>query len=276
MTEESLLVTIRARATIEDARKTIRLAEFRCIPSDRLIERVHELVSDTQASDVVYSISERDLTVEQIHALAKALRSALQEVDRRQGIDRGRLDRQIGRLLNVLPADLSRPIAIECISHTRKSRRTAGLRCLSVDIMDEDIFRHFIDSFDKTGDKRIIKALLSHPIRLECINPTRLLTIFEDDEYWQARAIEAILRADRNVGLRLALAHPVAFVWAAGRLGDTKLLPAISHCLEASNDKLRIFGIVAWAYGKLRASTELRALRNSLKELEQRYSLESE
>ena len=274
-TDQALQDKIRAKTTIREVRHTIKRVQFRCIPFDRLIERVYQLVSDTEVYDVVCAIIEKDLTQEQIHALAKALRSLLQQIDRTQGIDRGRLDRQIGRLLPILPAELSQPIAIGCISHLRKSRRTAGLRCLNIDTMDECTFRYFIDSFDKTGDDRILKALLNHPIRPECIDPTRLLTIFENEEYWQTRVIEAALRADRSTGLSLAETHPAAFVWAAGRLGDTELLPAISHCLEAANDKLRIIGVVAWAYGKLGASTELRALHPMLEELEQRYDLNS-
>lgn len=273
--DQAVLNRIRATTVIRDAREAMKRAQLRCIPFDQLLERIYQLVSDADAYDVVYAILEHDLNKEQHHALAKALSCLLPKIDRTRGIDRGRLDRQVGRLLPILPTELSHPIAIECISHVRKSRRTAGLKCLNIDTMDEHTFRYFIDCFDKTRDDRILKALLKHPIRLECINPTRLLKTFNGDDYWQARVIEATLRADFSVGLSLAETHPFAFVWAAGRLGNTELLPTISHCLDAVEDKLPIIGIVTWAYGKLGAVTELIALHPILEELEQQYDLTS-
>ena len=267
---------IRAIGVIDDARRTIKMAELRCIPFDRLIERLYELASDSQSSDIVYAIEESDRTKEQNHTLAIALRVVLRKVDRTQGIDRGRMDRQIGRLLRILPTDLSEPIAVECVSHKRKSRRTAGLKCLNFDSMDEDTFRYFINCFDKTGDDRILKVLLKHPIWPSCVEPTRLLAAFEKDQYWQMRVVEATLRKDQEIGLSLAATHPAEFVWAAGRIRDTTLLPAISHCFEAANDKLGLVGIVAWAYARLEAYAELRALHSVLAELEQQYDLDSE
>ena len=53
---------IRAIGVIDDARRTIKMAELRCIPFDRLIERLYELASDSQSSDIVYAIEESDRT----------------------------------------------------------------------------------------------------------------------------------------------------------------------------------------------------------------------
>ena len=265
-----------ARLAIADARRAFELAEFRCISVDRLIERVVGLVSEKQSSEIVYAIEERSLTDEQDSSLVLALQALLLTVDSARGIDKGRFDRRIGRLLCVLPTELSQPIAVDCISHRRKSRRTAGLKCLSVDCMDEATCRTLVGCFIRIGDERILKALLSQPLRLGCISPTRMMASFEDDEYWQMRVVEATLRADRTVGADYSATHPHAFVWAAGRLGDTELIPAVSRCLEGADNRWRLVGIVAWAYGKLQASSELRALRCVLDDLERLYDAKPE
>ena len=187
-----------------------------------------------------------------------------------------RMDRRIGRLLRVLPPDLGQPIALECVSHKRKSRRTAGLKGLKLHAVDEVVTRFMMNCFDRTNDERIIKVLLQHPLRIRLVDPARLLRIFHNDEYWQMRTIEAALRTDKNAGSRFSKTHPAQFIWAAGRVGDQKLIPEILDCFESENDKLSIIGIVSWAYGKLRAHSELEAIVPLLNEFEQQYKLRSE
>ena len=236
--DQKLWGQINAHMAIEDARRTINMAKFRCVPFDQLIDNLYDLISDRESPAAIHAISEIDRTREQNQALALALHELLQKVDCTKGINKERLDRQLGRLLRVLPTDLSQPIALECISHSRKSRRTAGLKCLSLNALDDETSRYLVDCFDRTCDNRIVKALLKHPLQLSFIEPTRLIDVFESDQYWQMRVVEATLRADPTIGLSFADSHPAAFVWAAGRLGDAQLLPAITHCFDVTNDKL--------------------------------------
>ena len=181
------------------------------------------------------------------------------------------MDRRIGRLLYILPPDLSRPIALECITHKRKSRRTTGLKGLKLDSIDEVTSRHLIDCFDKTNDVRILKTLLEHPLRLNSVAPSRLFATFEKDEYWRMRVIEASLRADRKVGLMFAATCLVSFIWAAGRIGDAKLIPEIASCFDAARNKVELISIVSWAYGKLGANVELSVMCSLLEKFERQY-----
>ena len=269
--DQTLVDQFRTNTAIEELRRTIELAQIRSLPFEQLIERACRLVEDVQSSEIVYVIEESDRTRDQNCVLAGAIRDLLGRVDSTPRINKGRLDRQIGRLLRSLPTDLSQPIAVQCISHLRKSRRTIGLKCLDVQSVDRNTYRYLIACFDGTSDERILKILLNRPIQLNHVEPARLFAIFENDEYWQMRVMEATLRSDQALGVRLSATHPYAFVWAAGRIGDQELLPSIRACFEAATDKLRLAGIVAWACGKLAAQTDLEALRSVLEELEQLY-----
>ena len=184
-------------------------------------------------------------TSDQNQSLATALRELTRIVDDTKGINKERMDRRIGRLLKILPPDLSQPIALECISHKRKSCRTAGLKGLKLETLDETTSRYLIDCFDSSNDVRILKALLRYPIILDSVEPTRLIALFQDDDYWQMRVVDATLRADKNVGLHFAQTLPASFVWAAGRIGDRTLLSAVSNCFDVANDKLHLIGIVS-------------------------------
>ena len=198
-----------------------------------------------------------------------------QVIDGTKSIDKARLDRQIGRLLWTVPRDLSQRIALGFLSHQRKSRRTAGLKCLDIDAMDGETSQYRMKCLDRTGDDRIVKALLQHPLRLNCIEPSSLLALFEGEAYWQMRVLEATIRTDRDIGISLAKAYPLAFIHAAGRVGDSRLLSALSKCFDVAEDKLALVGIVAWAYGKLGVHSEIIALGCVLEEFADGHGLNS-
>lgn len=276
MDNNALREQFRAEMAIHDARRTINLALVRCIPFDSLVERLRQLPTDSLSSEIVYALEECERTSDQNQSLATALRELTRIVDDTKGINKERMDRRIGRLLKILPPDLSQPIALECISHKRKSCRTAGLKGLKLETLDETTSRYLIDCFDSSNDVRILKALLRYPIILDSVEPTRLIALFQDDDYWQMRVVEATLRADKNVGLHFAQTLPASFVWAAGRIGDRTLLSAVSNCFDVANDKLHLIGIVSWAYGKLGAYTELNAMCSTLEAFEEKHGLRSE
>ena len=265
-----------AVTTIRNARRTINLAEVRCVPYHRLIERLKKLPTDSQPSEIVFAIEERDRTNEQNCVLAAAIRELIRIVDCTRGIDRSRWDRSIGRLLRSLPQDLSQSIAVECISHKRKSRRRAGLMSLNIDSDNIEVARHCIECYYSTDDKSILKALLNHPVCLPTVGLRHVLAVFENDEYWQMRVIEAALRTNQSTGIRFSESHPRLFIWAAGRTGSAKLVPEIIRCFETAGNKIDLIGIVAWAYGKFGAYAELRALSSLLKEFEELYEMSSE
>ena len=256
-----------ATRAILDARRAIELAEIRCVSVDGLIERVSGLASDPRSAEIVLALEEATLSEEQGSVLGAAVKSLLDIIDTTRGIDRGCLDRRVGRLLFVLPDELAVPIALACVAHRRKSRRVAGLKRLG-DSVDRQAYSHLVDCFDATGDARIAKAILRYPLQADCIGLGRLMDAVGDDEYWQMRVVEAALRGDRAAGLEFVDTFPHAFAWAAGRVGDPELLGTVSQCLEVAEERLAVVGIVAWAYGKLGAASELNELQSALHRLE--------
>ena len=158
-------VEIQVASAIDHARETLRWAEVRCVPTSCLIERVGGLLSESDPSEVVSALEKRDLSDEQKRSLGAWIGRLLREVDSARRIDEGAYDHRIGRLLRMLPDELSRPVAADCVAHRRKSRRTAGLRCLRLASGDSDLYDHLARCFERTGDVRILRALLSQPVR---------------------------------------------------------------------------------------------------------------
>lgn len=273
MTNDALIAKARANLAIEDARRTIALARVRCLPFARLVDRLRGVLDDEQSSEIVYAVIEARRSKKQNQALAAVLFELLATADRTPGRRREWLDRQIGRILATLPPEQSQPIAHETLSHRRKARRSIGFRSLSVDTVDDKLSLFFLKRFDETGDERFLKVLLRNPLRVTCVDPRRLIDAFEEDKYWQMRVVEATLREDRAAGLSLGASHPASFIWAAGRLGDPRLLPVISNCFETANNKVSIVGIVAWAFGKLGAYDQLEALTPVLDELSREFAI---
>jgi hypothetical protein len=269
----SLIEKLRANQCIADARRTIVLGRLRCLSFDTLLHRLRNVLTNEEAYDIIYAVIERPRSEEEDRALAAALVDLLATADRTPARRREWLDRQIGRILSTLPRELSQPIAREFLLDRRKSRRTIGFHCLSLDSIDDELSILFLRGFDETGDDRFLKALLRQPLRLNCVDPRRLIDAFNGDDYWVMRVVEATLREDRTAGLSLAAAFPASFVWAVGRLGDPDLLPEISRCFKTANDKLNLVGIVAWAYGKLGAYDQLEDLSCLLDELAKEYEI---
>ncbi len=264
---KSDLERIRANWVVEEVRRTISLATVRCLPFDGLIARLKEVLTDSQASEVILAVMEAPRSHEQDVHLAAAVRELIETAGKAHSKDRDWLDRQIGRILPSLPPELSLPLARELLSDYRKGRRTAGFRALRQIKLNDEMYAFVLRRLGETGDDRFAKTLLSYPLQPELVDPEVLLRAFADDQYWRMRVIEAVLRIECARGVPLARSWPVEFVWAAGRIGDERLLPEISRCLDLSNDKLALLGIVAWAYGKLRAYEDLIALQPLLDEL---------
>jgi hypothetical protein len=256
-----------AGLAVTNARRTVALAKIRCLPFDILLTRLRSILDDQSAEEVHIAICEHPHDHAQHCQLADVVRDLASKDNYVPPGKRAWLDRRLRYLIRTLPSALARPIAMEFLEHPRKSRREAGFQCIEIDAFDDDTTRHFLSRFEETGDHRFLKALLRHPLRLSAVNPALLIERFDDD-YWQMRVAEATLRTDFDAGIALATTHPRPFIWASGRLGDQRLLPFVSECLRVSNDKARLVGITAWAFGKLKAHDQLLQLEPLLDELE--------
>lgn len=272
--ETYLLPKISAIQPMEDARRTIELARIRCLRFPQLVQRLRKLPSDDQASEIVLAIIEAQRNGQEDRQLVAVLHDLLLLGDRIPSQRREWLERQVGRILKTLPPRHSWPLVRECLLHRRKSRRTAGFRALSLDRIDEDISQFLLERFKATGDDRFLKVLLNHPLQLGSVDPRILLDAFDGDGYWMMRTIEAVLRSDLDTGESYAATHRAEFIWAAGRIGDERLVSKIADCLEAANDKLPLVAVVAWAFGRLNALEHLQAMQTMLDELARQHAIE--
>lgn len=253
--------------SIHMARKTILLSKYRCKSANDLIVLVRNLIRVDDSHLVVMALEEKNLSCKEQSALVEALSLLICDVDLTPHINKGTYDRRVGRLLRLLPLKLTRGIVVGCVAHRRKSMRSAGLKSLNVTHLDKELYGHLVICYENTGDLRIVKALLRQPLCPDYLIVEQLLGLFSDDDYWQMRVFEASLRARNNLERQYVVSHPYAFVWAAGRYGDRELIPEVSRCLERVNEKWRIVGIVAWAFGKLGATTELSRLSVEINEM---------
>jgi hypothetical protein len=211
---------------------------------------------------------ERSRDENQDRALANTLCDLCVQADTVPGKQKAWLERQIGRLLETLPSELSRPIVLALLSHRRKSRQAIGLKCLSMCPIDDEAAKLILNRFRDTQNIAFLKCLLRQPAQLSVVDPYDLIGAF-DDSYWKMRVVEATLKSDFKVGERFAVTHPIQFVWAVGRLNYTHAIPIISECMRVANDKVELVGIVAWAFGKLGAFEQLIELAPMLDQLDE-------
>ena len=245
-------------------RETLALSRARCKSVSSLIDQVKNLVNECDPLLVVMALEEKDISNQQRRSLAKAIQILIRDVDLTPHINKAAFDRRVARLLRILPIELSGRMVVNCVSHHRKSMRSAGLKSLYVNSLDENLYGHLVKCFENTGDLWIVKALLRHPLRLDYMSPDQALELFSDDNYWQMRVIEACLKAEQEMALPYVVSHAYAFAWAAGRYGDKKLVPQVLQCLDSVSDRSTLMGIVIWALGKLSASAELLLIEKEL------------
>jgi hypothetical protein len=255
--EDSILESLAKMQAINDARRTISLAKTRCLPWSALLERLRECRGED--SELVYVVIESSRTSEEDCALTETLREILESTES-PGPDRDRVERGVARMLRIVRPDISKALAMECLQHRRKSRRTIGFRAAANFEIDSDLTRFCLIRFSETSDDRFLKLLLNKPLHLEQVDPHQLIKEFADDEYWKMRVIESTLRADKQVGLRLSNSFPKPFIWAAGRLGLSGFIPEIKSLLASSNEAHLLLGIVAWAFGRFGVLSELEDL----------------
>jgi hypothetical protein len=263
-----------ANMVIADARSTISLAKIRCLPFDELLTRLRNIFTDTSADEVILTICEVSRDSRQDRQLASAVRQLAAKADTLNSREKARYDRRLKSLLATLPLAVARPIAMDFLDHPRKSRREAGFERLELDTIDDQATINFVSRYMATGDHRFLQALLRHPLRLETVDPSFLVLQFAGDEYWQMRVVESTLRTAFSAGVAFSKTHPRLFIWASGRLKDERLLPLIRESFRTSNDKVALLGIVAWAFGKLKAYDELTKLEPFLSELEEQNRID--
>jgi hypothetical protein len=113
-----------------------------------------------------------------------------------------------------------------------------------------------VDIFDQRKDQEALQLIARNPPLVIELDPDFLLSNLSD-QYWRARAIEALLRGDRDAGLRVADEYPIEFAHAVGRLRDRSLLKPLSALFEHNATSISFLSIYSYALGRMGALAEL-------------------
>ena len=259
---------------IEEAKRAVKLALVRTLSFQDLLRRYQEILTDDSPSEVIYAIQEKLVDAEMAEALAKAIRGHMTVAASASGKDRQRIDRYAALLIPVLPVEVRLPLLSEYLEDRRKTRREIGFRALKNSEIEPQLASYLRSRFFTTADTRFLKFALKVETPLTAAEADRMISAFgqEGDEYWCVRVIQSQLNVNRELALGFAGAHPKEFIWACGRSGNSSWIESIRQIIQAANDKVPLLGIAVWAFGKLGALEELKAMEAIISELESNVS----
>jgi hypothetical protein len=78
------------------------------------------------------------------------------------------------------------------------------------------------------------------------------------------RIIEGLILSDLQLAVSIAGRYPIQFVHAAGRIGNSSLLPYIKKLAKDNMDDLEFVDLYIWALGKLKARKNIVELAEKL------------
>ena len=252
--------------TIRDIQRTIALARARSTPISTLIARVRRLWEDPEAWEVVLALTEKELSPPDGERLADAIVSLAEAADGLPSRDKARIDRQLTRLLRVLPTEDAARVAQPMLDHPRKARRTVAYETLRRTSISPDAVHLFVERFERTVDERLLELVARTPAVAPIVGGRTLLAGLTDP-YWRARVIEVLLEHDAPAALDLAEEFAFEFAWAVGRAESTDHLPTLKRLSAERDDDIEFMSIYAWALGRLGASRELDTVEESLDQL---------
>jgi len=261
-----------AELSIAKSHWTLIRAQIRCLSFDAKLRRLRNGLSEQHFQEIAHVIDESPLSDRQNEKLALVVGMLAKEADSLPSRERAQLDRRIGRLLRALPVKFAEPTIRSFLSDQLKHRREIGLRRIRSEPISSDFVELLWNRYRDTGDRDLLKPILSHPIPIGVLDPQKLIDSFEDD-YWRMRVIEATLKADCTQAKQFARTHPIPFIWACGRLGDRRMVSVIGDCVWKATDKLPVIGIAAWAFGRFRAKKELAKLEVLLNQLADEFGV---
>jgi hypothetical protein len=122
--------------------------------------------------------------------------------------------------------------------------------------LSPNLLPDLVEVFDQRRDQEVLQLIARNPPLVIELDPGFLLSNL-NDQYWKARAIEALLQNDRDAGLRVAEEYPIEFAHAVGRLRDKSLLKPLSALLEPNAMSISFLSIYSYALGRLGALDEL-------------------
>lgn len=184
-------------------------------------------------------------------------------------------DGSVSELALLLGVDEQMDIAVRLVMHTRGSRRRSGYKIFKQN-RGHGRGAILVEAFERYGDQNALVTMLvtgENIFTLPGQERVRIAALSE--RFHQALAFEQLIQDNEPMARSMAEEFPMAYVWAAGRLRETRALDFVRSLLwqalddaEAASD-VRTFinarhdlGIYVWALGRLSAFDDLRTLRD--------------
>ncbi|MEX2186212.1 MAG: hypothetical protein WD875_05445, partial [Pirellulales bacterium] len=244
---------------IEQLDGTIDYALRRCLTVSNLVERLIGFDEDIDTADVD-QLCRMELCASDHESLVQAIWRLSDRGKTSAAKLKARIDRTILRILRILPAEMAQPFAEQYLGHRLKGRRNWAYSTFRDLSLSDELATTLANNFRKRGDQEALHLIARNPNRVATVGASFLLENLID-EYWRARVVEAVLIYDRESGLQLAASFPFEFAHAVGRLADSALLEPLCALFEDNCNDAEFLSIYAYALGKLKAESELLALR---------------
>ena len=241
--------------TLHELTRTIEFAKLRCLGFDCLVDRLLESGDDIETS-IVSRLKEMSLSGIEYKKLVRVCDELSGRARSGQGSFREKVDRTINRILRILPNDLAYPFAIEYLNDTLKRRRAWAYSAMRGKEISPSLLPALVQLYDQRKDQEALQIIARNPRLVIELDPSFLLSNLSD-QYWRARAIEALLQGDRDAGMRVANEYPIEFTHAVGRLRDKSLLMALSALFEQNAMNIAFLSIYSYTLGRLGALAEL-------------------
>ncbi len=249
--------------SIQELSRTIEFAKLRCLDFNQLTEKLLTSNANIDTS-IVNRLKEMSLSELENKRLVEACDELSERARTGPSSFREKVDRTINRILRILPNGISYPFAIEYLSDSLKRRRAWAYTALRSKELSPILLPDLVEVFDQWRDQEALQLIARNPPLVIELDPGFLLSNL-NDQYWKARAIEALLQHDRDAGLRVAEEYPIEFAHAVGRLRDKSLLTPLSTLLEPNAMSISFLSIYSYALGRLGALDELERVSQYVK-----------
>jgi hypothetical protein len=250
---------IRRVFAVQELHRTIDYALHRCLSVREIAERLLAREDDLDTTDVD-TLLEMALAEADRGVLLKAVARLAARSETAPSRLKARIDRTILRILRLLPSEMSAPFAKQYLGHRLKSRRKWAYSAFRDVLISHEVSETLVAVFREHGDQEALQLIARNPAQVVATGPEFLLENLQE-EYWRARVVEAALVEHRRAAIHLADRYPFEFAHAVGRLEDRRLLRVLCRLFPSNCSSVEFLSIYAYALGKLKATTQLNALR---------------
>jgi hypothetical protein len=240
------------------------MARIRCLTRQEILDRLRASPEDPDESALLYRLEESDLATEDA-ARVSEIAIELANLEGLHSRDRQRIDSRLKRLLRVLPAAFSNPIAWQLLGSKHRSRRDIAYRVLCRAGLTAAQAQDLVSQFRDTADQGALELVVRSPSVLGKVDVEYVLESLTE-EYWRARAIQVLLDADKDTAVHLGSKYPFELAHAIGRSRNPAFVTCLRDLAAKHCPDLRFASICAWAYGRLGAADELNSLTDSVRQ----------